>query len=446
MNLEELRKALADKIKALPEVKAAGMADDATEEQTKALDDLIDEIKSLKAKIAKAEEIEQIEADAAAPADTTASDDATGTRSTPAQPTENMPILEKVGVAITALMQSNANGEGKHWNAIADRMDKMGYGKIAVEFDARSKAMNSTTGASGGFAVAEDFNEEIFDELRPYTAFLRGMPDITPMPNGNYRQSGVASRPTVGYRAEGGVIAASEPTLREINMSAKLLGGIVPMTNQVINWTGKRAATKAQQVLSVQMGIHMDTAAFEGTGAANTPLGMFNQPNIVTRAAAATTTPTVAQVDADARQLINVMESYAGLQLGLAWVMPQRVLGYLQDLRDGNGNFYYPTLNGENPTWKGYPVLKTGTITVNGGVGTNETTVSLISFGNILFGESGGLSISISDEASYDSGGGTIVSAFANGLTLIRATMEHDWQPRYEEAVGVLTGVQWGAV
>lgn len=442
MNLEQMLKALAEKVKGLDALKTAAFADDATEDQTKALDDELEAIKALKAKIAKAEQIEALEKEAAEPASAPADVDVAKAA---AQPTEKMGALQKVGVSITALMKSNAAGTGKHWDAVADTMDKMGYGSIAEEFDARNKALNTGTDANGGFTVAEDFNEEIFDELRPYSAFLRGMPDVVPMPNGNYRQSAIASRPTVGYRAEGAVIAASEPTFREIDMSAKLLGGIVPMTNQLINWTGQRASAAAQRTLAVAMGLTMDSAGFEGTGLSNTPLGLFNQSGITTAVATDATDPTVAQVDSDTRKLINVMETFAGLQLGLAWVMPQRVIGYLQDMRDGNGNPYYPSMQGDNPSFKGYPVLKAGTVTIAGGVGTNETTISLVSFGNIIFGETGGLTIKLSDEASYDSGGGTMVSAFANDLTLIRTTMEHDWQPRYNEAIGTLTACKWGA-
>lgn len=438
--LEELKKALAEKRTGLVDLEKAAFADDATEEATKALNDALDEVEKLKAKVKQAERVEAETKANAAPASTPVDEP----HKTPAKSIEKMGALEKVGLGIVGLMKSNAEGKGRHWNAVADTMDKMGYGAVAEELDARNKAMNTGTDSAGGFAVAEDFNEQIFDELRPYASFLRGEPDMMPMPNGNYRQSGAATRPTVGYRTEGGVIAASEPTLREIDMSAKLLSGIIPMTNQIVNWTGERASNKAKQLLSVAMGLTMDTAAYESTGASNTPLGLFNVSGITTFAASGATTPTVAEIDSDARKLINVMESYAGLQLGLSWVMPQRVIGYLQDLRDGNNNLVYPSMQGDNPSFKGYRVLKTGTISVAGGVGTDETTIALVSFGNILFGESGGLNIRLSDEATYDSGGGAMVSAFANDLTLIRATMEHDWQPKYDEAVGTLTACRWG--
>ena len=440
--LEALRKALDEKVKGLAALKDAATTENATEEAIKAFDDAVKDIEADEAKIKRLEAAEEIEKRNAQPA----SDPVGGaqTRSTPARAIEKLTTMDKIGIATAGLVRSNANGLGKSWRAAADQMDKEGYGAIAIELDTVQRSLNSGTDSAGGFAIGEDFNDEIFDELKPYTAFLRGSLDRMPMPRGNYRQSGVASRPSVGYRAEGAAITVSEPTLREIDMSAKLLGGIVPLTAQINEWTLERAGQKARQTLAFEMGRHMDAAAFEGTGVGNNPLGLFNVADITTFAAAAGTAPNVGVIDNEVRKLINVAESFAGLQLGLAWVMPQRVIGYLQDLRDGNNNLIFPTMQGDNPTFKGYPVLKTGTITTNAGAGTNETTISLISFGNILFGESGGLRIAVSEEGSYDPGTG-LVSAFQNELVLLRATMEHDWTPRYSEAVGTLTGVQWGA-
>ena len=439
MTLEQLIKSLAEKVKGLDALKTAAFADDATEDATKAFDDALGEIEAIEVKIEKAKKVAVLEKAQSEPAN-----DPTDIVKKHATPIEKLSTMQKVGIGIAGLMKSHHEDGNKSWTGIAHHMEKMGYGEVALEFDARQKAMNSTSGAAGGFAVAEDFNEDIFRELAPFTAFLRGGPDSFPMPNGNYRQSGVAARPTAGYRAEGTVIAASEPTLLEINMSAKLLSGLIPITNQLINYTAERASRTAQATLLTTMGLTMDTAGFEGTGAANNPLGIFNVAGINTAVATGATAPTQAQVDTDVRKLLNPIAQFALLQMGVAWIMPQRVKGYLEDMKDAQGQYIYPTLQKDNPTFKGYPVLVPGTIATNLGGGTDETTVALVSFGQVLLGESGGLRIAISDEATYDSGGGTMVSAFANDLTLIRATMEHDWTPRYAEAVGTLTAVRWG--
>ena len=439
MNLEQLRSALAEKTKGLDALRDAAFADDATDEAVKALEDALSEIEDLEKKIKTAERIADIQARQATPA----TDPAPNAPAAPKKDVDKLTTFGKIGLATVGLMRANATDRNRSWKGAADQLDKMGYGEVAVEIEQR--AMNSGAGSAGGFTIGEDFNEDIFRELIPYTGFLEGGPEIQPMPRGNWRQSGVATRPTASYRAEGAVIAASEPTVREIDMSAKLLSSVVPLTNELIDYSGGRAARTAEATLRTSVGLTMDAAAFEGTGTSNTPLGMFNQPGITTAVATDSATPTIAQVEADLRPLINVIMQYAQLGIRVAWTMTQRVKGYLEDMRDGNGNKYFPELSMENPRLKGFRVIVSGSIANNGGVGTDESTIGLISYGTVLLGESGGLEIAISDEASYDSGGGTMVSAFANNLTLIRATMAHDWQPRYNESIATLTAVKWGS-
>lgn len=451
--LEQLRKSLADKVGGLDELQTKALADDATADDVKALNDELDAVEDLEKQIATAEKVEAKKAALAKPAKTPTPDAAEkGIISEGEEKSESkfaqydksaLTPFEKLGIMTASLCRSVQSGGAPDADGMAKQLDQMGYEGLMSDNVVRS--MISTTGTAGGFAVDQSFNETIFNELRPYSAFLQGPLDMMPMPTGNYRQSGVDTRGQVGYRGEGTKIAVDQPTLREINMNAKLLGGIVPITNELIKYTGNRAGQKAQETLAVEMGLAMDLAGFEGTGAGSNPLGLFNIAGITTDAAAVGTTPNVASVESQLRPMINIIESFPALQRGVAWIMPQRVIGYLQDLRDDNGNTIFPTMQGMSPSFKGYPVYKAGTITTNGGAGTNETTIALISYSNILFGDTAGLEIMISKEASYTNGGGDQTSAFETNMTLIRATMQHDWTPRYDEAIATLTAVQWGA-
>ncbi len=435
MNLSQLRAALKDKSGQIATLKAAAEAEGAGDDAFTALDVALKEIDTLETRIKQMEDAERRIKAAATPIEPSAP---------AAQPIEKLTAGQKLGLGITAMVRANRLDGQKGSRAVAKALDDMGYGAIADELG-MTKALNSGAGSAGGFAVPEGFNEELFRELQPYAAFLRGGPEIVPMPEGNYVQAGASARPAVGYRGEGSVIAAAQPTLREFTMAAKHLGGIVPITNQLIKYTANRASQLAQGTLLSSMGLAMDAAAFLGSGAGNNPLGVLSLPGITTFVAANSVTPTAAQVDADARKLINVVAQYALLQMSVKWVMTQRVKGYLEDMRDTNGNPFYPSLSGDNPTFKGYPVLLTGSIPNNGGAGTNESTIALVAFGQVLMGETGGLQVAVSEEATFDSGGGVMVSAFANDLTLIRATMSHDFNARYVEAVGTLTAVKWGA-
>lgn len=349
---------------------------------------------------------------------------------------------DKIGLLITAMIKGFHQTGMKGSRAAFDSLDRDGYGSIAAEFEMGAKAVNSLTGSAGGVTVPPNFNAAILDMLTPMSAFLRGNPMRIDLSSGNYRQSAVASRPTVGYVAEGAAGTASSPTFREFTLAAKHLIGIVPVTNQIINYTGGAAATVARNTLAAAIGLKLDSAMLVGTGASDTPKGLFNLSGITTFAATNAVTPTPDVIDADTRKLLNIAESYGELQMGLAWVMAQRTRGYLTDLRlkigSDAGEKAYPEL--ADGMFKGYPVLPSAQIPINGGAGTNETTLGLVSFGNVLYGDAAGMTLAISEDATV---GG--VSMFETNQTAIRATLSHDVNAKYSEAVGTLTALKWGA-
>ncbi|MGL4637827.1 MAG: phage major capsid protein [Beijerinckiaceae bacterium] len=438
--LNELRKALADQIKALADIETKALADEATEADRKAFDDAATAIEAVEANIKRLERSERLKG-----IDTLPSQDRTDQPRTPAAAKKDLTKVEKLGLVMHSMIKAK-NEEGRQGpRAVFEQMEKDGYGEVASEFAVAQKNMVTTTNSSGGFAVPPDFNPEIYETLSPYSAFMRGGPNVQAMPNGNYRQSAMASRPSASYRAEAARIDSSVATLRDISMSAKLLSALVPMSNQLIAYTGGRAWTAAANEMAKAIGITLDTAMIRGNGTAPNPRGLHNIVGIGSFNAAAGTAPSKAVVDAAVRPLLNAIESFPELQGSVAWMGTQRVKGYLTDLMTAGGETNaYPTMDSTSPRFKDYPFLVTGQIPNNLGAGTNESELSLVAFSQVLFGETQGLTLSISDQASYFDGTNHI-SSFQHELTLIKATLSHDVAIKYSEAVQILRTVQWGA-
>jgi HK97 family phage major capsid protein len=227
-------------------------------------------------------------------------------------------------------------------------------------------------------------------------------------------------------------------------MSAKLLAGIVPVSNQLLRWNVTGLRGWVERDLSAAMGTTMDSALFRGAGGVDSPLGITNIVGVYRVAATNSTTPTVAQVEADAAKLELRMENANLPPLGIEWRMSPRVFKYLQNMRDGNGNRIYPELSMATPTWRMRTVRVTTQIPSNLGGGTDESELYLIAFGHVMFGDSMAIQLAISDTATVVNGSQTI-NAFQDGVTLIKAEAEHDVDIRYLEAVSVLTAVRWGA-
>ncbi len=411
------------------------------EELTK-VKELTQESKDLQANIATLLDAEQTRAAAAAsvPANAAASRDPVA-----AQAETKMTAVDKIDFLMKGMVYAKKEFGVASWRNVAKAFEENGVPAVAKVFEgAQQRTLVSGNASAGGILLPEDVSSDIIDILRPQTTFLQGGPTVIPMPNGTYKLPAAASGATASYRGEAKPAAVSQPSFRAINMSAKLLAGIVPISNQLIRWSGPNVGQWARNDLAVAMGTAMDYAAYFGDGMDDTPLGLLNIPGIYSTAATNSTTPTYTQIDGDARKLTSRLRTSNVPLLGVEWRMNYRILNYLIDLRDGNGNPIYPSLQGENPMWKGFPVRDTTQFAVNGGGATDEGQIALIAFGHAFLGDAMRMQMAISDQATIVNGSQTI-NAFQDGVTVIRCEAEHDFDVRYVEAICVLTNVRWGA-
>ena len=93
----------------------------------------------------------------------------------------------------------------------------------------------------------------------------------------------------------------------------------------------------------------------------------------------------------------------------------------------------------------GWPVFITTNIPTILGGGTNETEIYFVDADEVILGEVEAIQLEASRDASYVTSGSTVVSAFQNDQTLIRATLLHDLGVRHPESVAVKNVVTWGA-
>lgn len=439
-HIDKLRARLKEIVGALDTFEAK---ENPTEEEISKVKELTEEAARIEDQVATLEASEKIRARAAEPANTPANTD----RATDVQPNKKLEPKEKIGLIVCGMMHAKANEGAGGARATFRALDEMGYGEVAREFEAaQHRTLNSANASAGGVLLPENMADDMIDILRPNTTFLQGNPIDTPMPNGTFKQSAAASGASAAYRGETSAIAVSNPTFRAINMSAKLLGGIVPVSNQLIRWSLPKVAQWVERDLSSAMGTRMDLAAFRGDGLQDTPLGITNIAGVLRQDCASATgaTPTAAQVEADAKVLELQMENNNLPLLGVEWRMAPRTFKYLQDMRDGNSNSIYPSLSLPNPMWRGYPVRKTTQIPTNLGVGTDASEIYLVAFGHVLFGNAMSMQLAISDVATVVNGAQTI-NSFQDGVTVVKAEMEHDFDIRYTQAVCVLTAVKWGS-
>jgi HK97 family phage major capsid protein len=264
------------------------------------------------------------------------------------------------------------------------------------------------------------------------------------MPGGVYKQPAAATGASAEYRGETKPKHVSAPSFKAVSMSAKLLAGIVPISDQLLRWAPSYLREWVQDDLRQALAQTMDTAMYRGVGTEYTPRGIFNIPGVYKIDAGGNNAPTIQEIEALAAKLeLRMMNANVPI-LRPQWRMSYDLLMYLQNLRDGLGNRYFPELSNGTPRWRNKPVMATTNMPNNLGDTTDAMELALIDFGHVLYGETLGMQLATSNEATVIKPDGQAIHAFQDNVTLFRAEMEHDVDVRYPEAVAVAENIRWG--
>jgi HK97 family phage major capsid protein len=435
--ISKLRARLQEKSAALDTLAEKAAADNASNEDIKAYDDALAELERINEQIEREEKATAIRAKLSKPADAPAAAD-------PARPVTE-PVLktfdldQQLSLAAAAIVVGKSRGEHP-LKVLADD----GYGKLADTL--KTKAVNTLVSAEGGLLVPTAPQAGIMELLRKESTFLAAGPVRVPLTAGRYTQPRGLAGATAAYVAEGALKPVSTPTFDSISMIAKKLAGIVPMTNEARMWTVGDIEAYVRTDLRNALALTLDLNAWLGTGAGASPTGILNKAGVQTVTAATyitgtITAPTLAELDLLANAFILKMTA-ANLYTNQnwRWVMPYRTALRLSSMRvgDNDGDLAFPELSplGNGGQWKGFPVIISSQIPTTGGGTTDETTLALVDFTHVLYGEEEGIVMKMSDQATLDvDGAGTLVHLWQQNMFAILAESMHDFGLRTALAV-----------
>jgi HK97 family phage major capsid protein len=303
---------------------------------------------------------------------------------------------------------------------------------------------NMTSGPAGGYLVPEDVSSEIIELLRPVSVIMRGGPRLIPLPNGNLTMNRTTAGATFGYVGEQQDILASGMSFGQVKLSAKKLTGLIPISNDLLRSASVAVDRLVRDDIVEGSAVAMDTAFLRSVGGDNAPLGLRHQltgtPFAVTNILAVTAGNTLASITGDLGRMELALLNQNIPLAGAAWIGAPRTMMRLRNIRDGNGNFAFPEMQGGR--LRNLPFFDTNTVPINLGGGA-ESELYLIAFPHVLVGEHSGMSIATSTEAAYRDASGTMQAAFSRDETVMRAIQHHDIGLRHLPAVAVLTGVNW---
>lgn len=310
------------------------------------------------------------------------------------------------------------------------------------------RALTSLSGGGGDNAITTPMSTEFIEFLRNQSAFMRGGPRIVDMPLGSLVIPGGLAGATGTYHAEGADFGYTQATTRKVSLAAKHISAVTAMQNYLLDISPVNLEPIIGEDLAMGIALAIDAAGLRGDGTGSNPTGILSLVNASNKAAcsvATTTTPTYANIDAEVKAMLTLMDIGLTPSLRRSWTMASRTFRYLQFMRDGNGNYVYPGLQLANPVWyDNKPVIVSEQTPTNLGVGTNEGELYFNDYGHVLMGVTRALRLMASQEASYKDGGGTMISAFARDQTVIRGTASHDFDARHDKAMVIRTAVKWG--
>ena len=217
-----------------------------------------------------------------------------------------------------------------------------------------------------------------------------------------------------------------------IKLSAKKLAGIIPISNELLADASIAADRFIRDEIVSGIAESEDITALYGTGTENAPKG-------ITVACAANKVTVNAELTAEnIYTLVGKMLSVKLTNPALAWRIPGVLWAKIYGMQTASGSFIFRDEMNKG-TLCGYP-FKIDNNIKDGTDANGKTQIFLGDWKHFLIGSASALQISVSTDASYTDGS-TVVSAFENDLTLMRAIVREDFGVRYNEAFVFADGI-----
>jgi HK97 family phage major capsid protein len=393
------------RVAALAEIENAGT--DLTAEQLAEFTSLTAEFEQLTAKIQRAEASERMQATTSKPV---------GQASVVAQDRPK-------GFALAAMVQSLAATKG-------DVRAAANYADQTLNAPEIAAALNTGTGASGGFVVPPSYTPELIELLRPASIVRMMGARSVPMPNGTMKMPKLAGGATAGYGPEGADITKTEQSFGELNLSKKKLTALVPISNDLVRFANPNAIGIVRDDLINAIGQREDLAFILGDGTLNTPVGLRNWASVA-NVFAANATVNIQNVRNDLGKMRLALRAANSRMINPGYLLPVAAEEFLMNLLDDVGNLAFPEMS-------------EGRIGKIKYVSSNQlpSDIMLVDFADAIIGEATGLILDVSTEATYKEGA-NLISAFSRDETVVRAITEHDFGMRHAGSVAVLTGALW---
>lgn len=240
--------------------------------------------------------------------------------------------------------------------------------------EAERRALAEATDSAGGYTVPDILSASLIDKARAQSVVMQAGAQTVPLTSDKNTIAKVLTDPTPAWRLEGGNVANEDATFAAVVLVPRSLAVVVDVSAELMA-DSLNLATALPDILAAAMGEELDRVALSGSGTAPEPTGIINTSGIGTFAQ-----------DALIANYANLSKVRTGILTAnrgpvSAYIMHPRDEGSFVDLTDNTGQ---PLMSPR--AVEDIPKLTTTAIAIDGGTGSDESTIIAGNFAHLIVG------------------------------------------------------------
>jgi HK97 family phage major capsid protein len=300
-------------------------------------------------------------------------------------------------------------------------------------------AAGTTTDPSwaGPLVQYNDMEAEFIGLLRPMTILgkMNQLHQVPFMMRTARQLTGVSG----SFVGEGAPKPVGKQTYDNVTLGFAKAAVIVVMTDELVRFSTPNAEVRARDDMLKGISSYLDLRFIDPnySGVANvSPASITNGARRVQSSGS-----TLAAIDTDVAAAFQEFTNSNVDPSTSVWVMSAATALRLSMKRTTQDELAFPEISMTGGRWYGLPVITSSAAGASSG-SPNEKQIALVTQGEVLFADDGGISIDMSTEASVQmddapaAGAQSLVSLWQNNLIGIRAERYINWAPRRTGSLG----------
>lgn len=338
-------------------------------------------------------------------------------------------VNEMIGSALFAMEQNDVkNVKQLNGEQILASAKKFYPNSKALHSILETKALNASVPSEGGFTVPVAFSQDYISLLYANTLLDKLGVTKVPLINGNFSIPKMTKGSKASWMGETKKIKTSQAEFGEVNLKAKKLGVLTPISNSLLRYSGVGLDTWIANDLMEGARQELDDAFLHGSGTEYTPRGIENITGIQTTGSASTALAVDTPIN-----MVALLEQANVPMANVKWLLSPTGKAWLAGKAFTSGPFAWAAEMAQSKQLDGYDFLSSSNVKYDG-TGTPKTDMWIGDWSQFIWGVGYDLNVEMSREGTYTDADGNIVSAFQNDLTLIRLVTEHDFAVRQPKA------------